>query len=412
MTNPCNIRTWRRILGALALSCVLAPWGAGSAAADAVSDADPRMAFFLDVDGIGDPGPGAPVDLSKLGYKSPPVILHRPSGVFRILFIGGSSVYSITTPQYSFPAAFARHLQRQFPDKTLEVVNLGVPGAGFIEHMAVYRFWRHRIDHDAVVYAVHPGSDWQDHKHSHALSLFGPGVTERTDILVSPNGVNAAIRAAATKRNPAPAAPTPPASAAPPIDERYEAQNQYTDAAYVKILSNWSLPYRPGTIGALCTGHEWAKRFITFIAEAEQASPPSVVLLLPTHAGVSAQWRARLLAELRASGDDLDPHIPAAVLLRFAERAGMQTPVFDITDALRRQAENGTDLYYGTNAHWSVAGNAIAGEVAAALAARHLVPAAAEPQGENAAPTIPRESLETWQPVADAIWDGTNPRCG
>lgn len=66
--------------------------------------------------------------VNSLGFRGPPLVSPKPSGTFRVLFLGDSSVYGQDVEEQStFPSLAAALLSRR-TNRTVEAVNAAVPG--------------------------------------------------------------------------------------------------------------------------------------------------------------------------------------------------------------------------------------------------------------------------------------------
>jgi lysophospholipase L1-like esterase len=74
----------------------------------------------------------AQVDVNSLGFRGDEIAPRKPEGVFRIVALGGSTTFgyhnSIPSTEETWPYKLERELRQRFPDRSIEVVNAGVPG--------------------------------------------------------------------------------------------------------------------------------------------------------------------------------------------------------------------------------------------------------------------------------------------
>lgn len=95
--------------------------------------------------------PGSRVTLrsNSLGLRSPEIAIARKPGSWRLAVIGASTVMGLYDPDTTetFPARLEQRLRREFPRKTIEVVNAGIVG---------YRLEDQRRMLETRVAALHP----------------------------------------------------------------------------------------------------------------------------------------------------------------------------------------------------------------------------------------------------------------
>ena len=81
--------------------------------------------------------PGAQLDgawyqigINSLGFRGPEVQEPRPRNAFRVWCVGGSTTFDIYAPDnaHTWPALLQERLQEGLPDRSVEVINTGIPG--------------------------------------------------------------------------------------------------------------------------------------------------------------------------------------------------------------------------------------------------------------------------------------------
>ncbi len=65
---------------------------------------------------------------NRFGYRGADPVVPKPSGVFRIVCIGGSTTYDGDWDNTSYPAFLEQELRAAFPGHPIEVINAGVQG--------------------------------------------------------------------------------------------------------------------------------------------------------------------------------------------------------------------------------------------------------------------------------------------
>lgn len=77
-----------------------------------------------------------PIQTNAQGFYDDPVAIPKPSDVFRIVCIGGSTTQEGADIRSTYPNFLERSLSALIPDKRIEVVNAGTPGIDTNGHLA------------------------------------------------------------------------------------------------------------------------------------------------------------------------------------------------------------------------------------------------------------------------------------
>jgi len=90
---------------------------------------------------------------NSLGYRGEEFTREKPEGVFRIVAIGGSSVYTITVEDdaETFPAQLQTVLRERYGHERVEVINAGVGGFNSWESLIDLEFRVLDLDPDLIV---------------------------------------------------------------------------------------------------------------------------------------------------------------------------------------------------------------------------------------------------------------------
>jgi lysophospholipase L1-like esterase len=90
---------------------------------------------------------------NSLGYRNDEISLEKPSNVYRIVALGGSSTYDVRIEdnQKTFTAQLERLLEEQHGYQNVEVINAGVPGYNSWEILANLEFRVLDLDPDLVI---------------------------------------------------------------------------------------------------------------------------------------------------------------------------------------------------------------------------------------------------------------------
>jgi hypothetical protein len=80
-------------------------------------------------------------EINQLGFHSPEIPVQKAPGTYRILVTGGSAVYGWQEIESSWVWFLEKRLKAEFPDKKIEVINGGMPGATTNEEYSMLKDW-------------------------------------------------------------------------------------------------------------------------------------------------------------------------------------------------------------------------------------------------------------------------------
>ena len=94
-----------------------------------------------------------PTSHNSLGYRNDEISAEKPSNVYRIVALGGSSTYdvSIEDNKKTFTAQLEKLLKEEYGYRNVEVINAGVPGYNSWEILANLEFRVLDLDPDLVI---------------------------------------------------------------------------------------------------------------------------------------------------------------------------------------------------------------------------------------------------------------------
>ncbi len=323
-------------------------------------------------------------DLEPVGYNDHEGFLEerkRP-GEYRILSFGDSFAQAVTIPRLSYSARLQERLSRA-SDQSVRIVNFGRGGTSFPDYHAQLSLWSERVEFDAVMLNVYAGNDFFEQ--SPMLTVIGKQAADQPDSVAGLRygpGVDIPERFplrfvdylwahyfsfyyAADVAN---------------QDEQYHRQAlQYSDDVYMRTQQKIVAVYQPELLSSYADAHFWLYKMLLAARELERGGTPVALTLAPSHFAADAMWMDEVLAEINVEKDALDLDLPARILVAMARAVEFNGPILYLTPCLRAASDRGEDLYWGTNSHWSVHGNARVAEILAPeLAARWLDDADAE----------------------------------
>jgi hypothetical protein len=116
-------------------------------------EAHPYLAYSPKPNFKSPPGSAHEITHNSLGFRGPEITEQKPSGVFRILCLGGSSTYGHgpTSNETTWPYRLQTHLSNVRPDLEIEVINGGCQGFTSYESLANYAFRGVVMEPDLVI---------------------------------------------------------------------------------------------------------------------------------------------------------------------------------------------------------------------------------------------------------------------
>jgi hypothetical protein len=353
---------------------------------------------------------GRAYDLHRFGYNDYEGFLERartPSS-FRILSFGDSFAQSVTLPAYTYAHVLEKELSR-IGGSAVRVVNFGRSGTSFADYRSQLAVWTRSLEYDGVLIGIYAGNDF----------------TESTSMLFVENG-DQAYRAGSEQktfvyglgRN------VPERYPFRALDylyawfytRRYAADSNLDTALYrdrelqfpmrvyretqVKIVD----VYRAERADRFIDAHYWLWKLAASAAEIELAGKPVAMSVAPAHFAIESPWLDDVLLAAGSSRDEVDLDLPAQIVTGIARAAGFAGPIIDLRPCLVAASREGISLYWGTNSHWSVAGNEVVGGVLAReLSRAWLREESPSPGAELAAcPTAPPPAPEGVRRTLDA----------
>jgi lysophospholipase L1-like esterase len=93
------------------------------------------------------------VDVNSLGFRGDEIAVPKPSNTFRIFAIGESTTFGWSAPTHrdAWPALLEAKLRAAHPNRRVEVVNAGLPGATSVEQRINFMLRISRLQPDAIL---------------------------------------------------------------------------------------------------------------------------------------------------------------------------------------------------------------------------------------------------------------------
>jgi hypothetical protein len=320
---------------------------------------------------------------NAFGFHDEEFVEPKPPGRFRILAVGDSFTFSPVPYPQGVVTLLEAGLRAACGGRALDVLNVGLMGAGPPEYRILVELGVGRFAPDLVLVNLFAGNDAPDlHRHVHDRSPVERALRRSYTWTFAKNLVRAQgglrqARLPARVRDSPPSGPAPrggaavdPARALAPDDPALVGP-VLSEAAYERVLAfDLGRFYRP--VGDQDLRAAWQPMLAELDglrAAVERAGIPLVLAVLPSVLQVDDALRAATVARLSSSARyrglstaDIDPRLPNALLAEYARTRGLPhvdlTPAF--ADASRRE---GSDvLYKRHDNHWTPRGNRLAAQ--------------------------------------------------
>jgi hypothetical protein len=310
------------------------------------------------------------VDLPALGFNSPPIPRAAAEGEFRILGLGDSFAFGpVKYPHTYYAVAGTTLTDDSEALQQFQFVNLGEPGLSFPHYVQRHQYWSQLIEHDAAVFTVFLGNDLLDLALGHGSIKIGlneairqsglevlPG--SRVDLLPKRYPLrlldhlryryllwSGAVRAPLLESD------SPYHDFALQLDDEH-----YHDLAYGQLAT-----FDPEQLPGLRIGYQEMIEFVRSVSNLSKTGLPVAIVLAPHELQVSRPLLDALVERYGLDPDRYDFGLPGSLIAETVSRIDPGIPLLDLTEPLARSAEKGTDLYFGTNTHWSIEGNRLVG---------------------------------------------------
>ena len=119
------------------------------------------------------------VTVNSLGFRGPEIAVPKPRGTYRIFAIGESSTFGwkgVHSHEEAWPALLEKKLRAKYPQRSIEVVNAGVPGYTSVEQRINFLLRISHLEPDAIV-IYHGNNDltWSWVPHIETNLVYGRG---------------------------------------------------------------------------------------------------------------------------------------------------------------------------------------------------------------------------------------------
>jgi hypothetical protein len=317
---------------------------------------------------------GQQVNLAELNYNDTQVSRSKATNEYRILSFGDSFAYSITKYPYSYHGVAAAILNDASADATVRIVNLGEPSVSFYQYMQAWRHWAPLIEHDALIFTIYLGNDLLDVAYHYVPDdaeinrIFGKtGYSLQTGRVLStrlPRKFPLRMLDYAYAWYHIWRGDIRPSKDTGVGPYNFALVNLDEDIFYSMMLKQMD-NFDPEKLQDLKRGYQALAEFIQMVSEIRQSGKQVVVMLAPNEMQVTPEQQQELQRRHDIKLGQYDTELSAFLIQEMAHQVDPEIPVLHLSDALLCAGAEGQDLYYGTNTHWSVAGNHLVGEILA-----------------------------------------------
>jgi len=294
--------------------------------------------------------------LNSLGFKDEE-FKPKEKGVYRIVGIGDSYTFGVTPYPDNFLTVAEKELAARFPEKKVEIYNMGIPSIGPKEEIGLLEDEGFGWEPDMVLINFFVGNDFQEHvisqkRHFVENYLYSVNIAYRAFTLLSKTSRE--FRANYMKG----------------WDNYCDSCNVFTTEDYLQLeadrsfIFNRSDPFLENQLALIMEHFKKAK------ALCDEKGIELVVSIIPDEMQINQELQQAVIQKLRANGinPEWDNTLPNR---RFAEeliRLGI--PYIDFFPVIAEHRD--TSCYVPQDSHWNIYGNRVAGEYLAGVLTDHF----------------------------------------
>lgn len=281
--------------------------------------------------------------LNSQGFQGPEFTQEKPANTYRILSIGDSFTFGILPVQYNYNSRIERQLNRQLANqgKQFQVINMGIPGIGPRDYLAILNNEGIKLSPDMVMVSIFIGNDTLEaeiameqkrdwYTYSHVLSFFNYVVQVQKKYEGKVYGPNATYD------------DDKPSLAA---DKFLEIQTGRA-AIFVKD--------QPEALEAFNNQVEYIKQ-IKKICDSKNIK--LLVVLLPDETQINPQLQQQVVANAKINIQNLDISQPNRLFAEVFTKENIN--YLDLLDGFLAASKE-ENLYKPRDTHWNIAGNRVA----------------------------------------------------
>ncbi|HET7292745.1 MAG TPA: hypothetical protein VFM88_09980 [Vicinamibacteria bacterium] len=328
----------------------------------------------------------ASVQTNSLGFRDREYPADK-GGSFRILGLGDSFAFGVGVEE---PMAYLARVEEALRPERVEVINAGLVGAGPDTEARLLEDVGPRLRPDLVVLGLFVGNDMRDAMLGpEAIEVregslaWRPGAQQRWDSVVTGGRLERLARASGAE------------VAFQDFLRAHSHAFRLVARGYAALRSRLASGGGKAPLGvfreeAFCLksyppeieqGWRRTREALDRIKSwSERHGARLLLLLIPFRGQVEPQEWQEFLRTHDVREEDLDLEKPQDLVKRWADSEGVQA--LDLLPALRRAREEGGEVYYRRDPHWTARGHAVAAEqILAELRSSGLLPGRLRPSG-------------------------------
>lgn len=294
--------------------------------------------------------------INSLGFKDVEFSVAKPNDLYRIIAIGDSFSYGVVPYQYNYLTVVENQLKSTNPN--IEVMNMGIPGTGPRDYLALFVNEALAYRPDALLLTFFIGNDFDDNHGSQHLRQ------------TSPFFVVQFLRFIFKLHEHFDGNVFHP----PQLEAYQDSAPSFTPEAYMAIQRQRSWQYR--------TDRENQSTFATRLQDVlvdiqqiqaicQRENIALTIALAPSEIQVNSELQQQMMAvDGSQLSNSFDFHSPPKQLKNALEKANIG--YIDLLPAFLEQGAQ-TPLYIPRNTHWNIAGNRLAAEVIRPVLQGHLL---------------------------------------
>jgi hypothetical protein len=283
--------------------------------------------------------------LNSKGFKDVEFDEKKATGIFRILGIGDSFAFGAVPYAANYLTILETTLRQN--GKSVEVINMGIPGIGPNEYLALLMREGLGLEPDMVLLSFFIGNDFKDTRQERRSMLTYSYVLSFLKYVIDLNRKieNIVVHGAGTYDDNVPV---------------------FSDAAYLSLERDRSYIYVKGNIDFERDFDEALSALQRIKAMCNRNGIKLSIVIIPDELQVDVDLKERVLREFKIAPESLDIELPNKRLVDALQRQGI-----DYLDLLPEfvAASSRERLYRPNDTHWNIRGNTLAAE----LITRHLL---------------------------------------
>jgi SGNH hydrolase-like domain, acetyltransferase AlgX len=289
--------------------------------------------------------PGAPdydFHLNSRGYKDVEYKLEKEAGTYRIVALGDSFAFGVVPYRYNYLTLLEQQLDG---NARTEVINMGIPGIGPQDYLAMLANEGLELQPDMVLVSFFVGNDFWDTMRGRTRLYELSDVAALIKYLIDINfkSMEQVIHGQVSYDDQAPA---------------------FTDEAYLQIEKERSWMYMKRALFKKKFADAALAKAVNYLVQIKNLCDARkigmVVLIIPDELQVNPTLQERVLKSININSSEVDFSLPNKFLNEQLQSHHIDS--FDLLGSFR-SASAMTNLYRPNDTHWNIAGNKLAADL-------------------------------------------------